>query len=65
MMTLDNRATEGQAYPHAGGFGGEERVKQPFSLVGIDAHSHIFNRQAYAVVMRPPRSDRSASSRGL
>ncbi len=57
MMALDNRATDGQAYPHAGCLGGEEGGKQPFSLVGIDAYSHILNRQAYAVALRPLRSD--------
>ena len=57
MVTLDNSAADEQSYPHTGDLGGEERIKQPFCLVGIDASSRILNGQAYAPTLRSLRSD--------
>src|SRR4029077_16269468 len=46
-MTLHNRATDGEAYSHAGGLGRVERVEKSVRVTSIEPNPRITHAQMY------------------
>src|SRR5215469_13950164 len=57
MMSLNDRAADGQPDTHATAFGGVEGLEEPPPVLRTDADAGILHAETYAIVFFPPGSD--------
>ena len=50
MMSLDDRATDGQPDTHTAALGGVEGFEQPLDILSIDTGAGILHAQTYTVI---------------